>query len=109
MIFHKVLDKAIKALRVDRYCGGAHVRECNESDFNYVRYVTYDCPDLFPHKIQSLCTHTSQSTARIREMSLVGNPTASRMIARVNTPPAGIPAAPTLDAVAVTLTQSERR
>lgn len=36
-------------------------------------------------------------------MSLVGSPTASRMMARVNTPPAGIPAAPTLDAVAVTL------
>lgn len=48
-------------------------------------------------------THTSQSTARISEMSLVGSPTASRMMARVNTPPAGIPAAPTLDAVAVTL------
>lgn len=49
-------------------------------------------------------THTSQSTARMREMSLVGSPTASRMMARVNTPPAGIPAAPTLEAVAVTLT-----
>lgn len=36
-------------------------------------------------------------------MSLVGSPIASRIIARVNTPPAGIPAAPTLDAVAVTL------
>lgn len=48
-------------------------------------------------------THTSQSTARISEMSLVGSPTASRMMARVNTPPAGIPAAPTLEAVAVTL------
>lgn len=39
----------------------------------------------------------------MREMSLVGSPTASRMMARVSTPPAGIPAAPTLDAVAVTL------
>lgn len=48
-------------------------------------------------------THTSQSTARIREMSLTGRLTASRMMARVRTPPAGIPAAPTLDAVAVTL------
>ena len=41
-------------------------------------------------------------------MSLVGRPTASRMIASVKTPPAGIPAAPTLDAVAVTLTQEEK-
>lgn len=41
-------------------------------------------------------------------MSLVGSPTASRMIASVKTPPAGIPAAPTLDAVAVTLTQKEK-
>lgn len=53
--------------------------------------------------VQSLYTHTSQSTARIREMSLVGSPIASRIIAKVRTPPAGIPAAPTLDAVAVTL------
>lgn len=36
-------------------------------------------------------------------MSPVGSPTASRMMASVNTPPAGMPAAPTLDAVAVTL------
>lgn len=42
-------------------------------------------------------------------MSLVGSPIASRMIAKVNTPPAGIPAAPTLDAVAVTLTQIGER
>lgn len=60
------------------------------------------CP-MWPHKSQRFFTHTSQSTARMREMSLVGSPTASRMMARVNTPPAGIPAAPTLDAVAVTL------
>lgn len=53
-----------------------------------------------------LITYTSQSTARMREMSLVGRPTASRMMAKVKTPPAGMPAAPTLDAVAVTL---ERR
>ena len=39
----------------------------------------------------------------MREMSWVGRPTASRMMARVKTPPAGMPAAPTLDAVAVTL------
>lgn len=52
-----------------------------------------------------LFTHTSQSTARMREMSEVGSPIASRIIARVSTPPAGIPAAPTLDAVAVTLKQ----
>jgi len=45
----------------------------------------------------------------MREMSLVGSPTASRMMAKVNTPPAGIPAAPTLDAVAVTLTHEEGR
>lgn len=32
-----------------------------------------------------------------------GRLTASRMMARVRTPPAGMPAAPTLDAVAVTL------
>lgn len=43
----------------------------------------------------------------MRERSLVGNPTASRMIASVSTPPAGIPAAPTLDAVAVTLKQEK--
>lgn len=54
---------------------------------------------------KTFCTYTSQSTARMREMSLVGRLTASRMMAKVNTPPAGIPAAPTLDAVAVTLTQ----
>lgn len=41
-------------------------------------------------------------------MSLVGSPTASRMMARVSTPPAGIPAAPTLDAVAVTLHGGEK-
>jgi hypothetical protein len=33
----------------------------------------------------------------------VGSPMASRMMAMVRTPPAGTPAAPTLDAVAVTL------
>lgn len=54
-------------------------------------------------------THTSQSTARISEMSVVGRPTASRMMARVNTPPAGIPAAPTLEAVAVTLAKRRAR
>lgn len=53
-------------------------------------------------------THTSQSTAKIKEMSLAGRLTASRMMARVRTPPAGIPAAPTLDAVAVTLGESEK-
>lgn len=42
-------------------------------------------------------------------MSLVGSPIASRIIARVSTPPAGIPAAPTLDAVAVTLTHTSRQ
>lgn len=36
-------------------------------------------------------------------MSQTGRLTASRMMARVRTPPAGMPAAPTLDAVAVTL------
>lgn len=36
-------------------------------------------------------------------MSWTGRLTASRMMARVRTPPAGMPAAPTLDAVAVTL------
>lgn len=36
-------------------------------------------------------------------MSSTGRLTASRMMARVRTPPAGMPAAPTLDAVAVTL------
>lgn len=34
---------------------------------------------------------------------MTGRLIASRMMARVRTPPAGIPAAPTLDAVAVTL------
>lgn len=36
-------------------------------------------------------------------MSFVGSPIASKIIAMVRTPPAGIPAAPTLEAVAVTL------
>lgn len=48
-------------------------------------------------------THTIQSTASMRDRSLVGSPMASRMMAMVRTPPAGTPAAPTLDAVAVTL------
>lgn len=48
-------------------------------------------------------TYTIQSTANIKERSLVGSPMASKMIAMVRTPPAGTPAAPTLDAVAVTL------
>lgn len=50
-----------------------------------------------------LATYTIQSTARIRERSRVGSPMASRIMAMVRTPPAGTPAAPTLDAVAVTL------
>lgn len=50
-----------------------------------------------------LVTYTIQSTARIRERSWVGSPMASRIMAMVRTPPAGTPAAPTLDAVAVTL------
>ena len=50
-----------------------------------------------------LATYTIQSTARIRERSWVGSPMASRIMAMVRTPPAGTPAAPTLDAVAVTL------
>lgn len=50
-----------------------------------------------------LATYTIQSTARIRERSWVGSPMASRIMAIVRTPPAGTPAAPTLDAVAVTL------
>lgn len=37
----------------------------------------------------------------------MGNPMASRMMAMVRTPPAGTPAAPTLDAVAVTLGYSK--
>ena len=52
-------------------------------------------------------THTSQSTAKMKEMSRTGRLTASRMMARVSTPPAGIPAAPTLDAVAVTLREEK--
>lgn len=48
-------------------------------------------------------THTIQSTASMRDRSLVGKPMASRMMAMVMMPPAGIPAAPTLEAVAVTL------
>lgn len=53
-------------------------------------------------------THTSQSTARISEISLVGSPIASRIMAKVSTPPAGIPAAPTLEAVAVTLKRRQK-
>ena len=41
-------------------------------------------------------------------MSWTGRLTASRMMARVRTPPAGMPAAPTLDAVAVTLGEESR-
>lgn len=48
-------------------------------------------------------THTIQSTASMRDRSLVGRPMASRMMAMVMMPPAGMPAAPTLEAVAVTL------
>lgn len=48
-------------------------------------------------------THTIQSTASMRDRSLVGRPMASRMMAMVMIPPAGMPAAPTLEAVAVTL------
>lgn len=48
-------------------------------------------------------TYTIQSTANIKDRSLVGSPMASKIIAMVRTPPAGTPAAPTLDAVAVTL------
>lgn len=59
--------------------------------------------------VKSPDTYTSQSTARISEMSVVGSPTASRMMARVNTPPAGIPAAPTLEAVAVTLANRKEK
>ena len=60
-------------------------------------------PGVPPRPLKSQThTHTSQSTARIKEMS-TGRLTASRMMARVRTPPAGMPAAPTLDAVAVTL------
>lgn len=39
----------------------------------------------------------------MRDRSLVGRPMASRIMAMVMIPPAGIPAAPTLEAVAVTL------
>lgn len=39
----------------------------------------------------------------MRDRSLVGRPMASRMMAMVMMPPAGMPAAPTLEAVAVTL------
>lgn len=48
-------------------------------------------------------THTIQSTASMRDRSFVGRPMASRMMAMVMMPPAGMPAAPTLEAVAVTL------
>lgn len=66
------------------------------------------CCHFENHHIQEpMCTHlytyTIQSTANMREMSFVGSPIASKIIAMVRTPPAGIPAAPTLEAVAVTL------
>lgn len=70
------------------------------------RLLGYSAPST-RNTVKGSCTHTSQSTARMSEMSLVGSPTASRMMAKVNTPPAGMPAAPTLDAVAVTLTHRE--
>lgn len=67
-----------------------------------------EVPRPFPRRLLSTPdsqgpTHTSQSTAKIKEMSLTGRLTASKMMASVRTPPAGMPAAPTLDAVAVTL------
>lgn len=52
---------------------------------------------------QADVTYTIQSTASMRDRSLVGSPMASKMMAMVMMPPAGIPAAPTLEAVAVTL------
>lgn len=44
----------------------------------------------------------------MRDRSLVGRPMASRMMAMVMMPPAGMPAAPTLEAVAVTLETMSR-
>lgn len=54
-------------------------------------------------EVHMVFTHTIQSTASMRDRSLVGRPIASRMMAMVMMPPAGMPAAPTLEAVAVTL------
>lgn len=48
-------------------------------------------------------THKSQSTAMMLITSSAGNPTVSRTITIVTRPACGIPAAPTLAAVAVTL------
>jgi len=51
-------------------------------------------------------THSSQSTARMRATSSVGNPTADRTITIVTRPACGTPAAPIAAAVAVTLLTS---
>lgn len=96
------------ALHIQYRAGTIAGEGCMENDFNNNSVATCE-QKLWPtvHEMQRLCTYTSQSTAKMREMSVVGSPTASRMIARVRTPPAGIPAAPTLEAVAVTLTHYE--
>lgn len=69
--------------------------------------LSQDTPQPRPPNSQGP-THTSQSTAKIKEMSFTGRLTASKMMASVRTPPAGMPAAPTLDAVAVTLGREEK-
>lgn len=48
-------------------------------------------------------THSSQSTARMMETSSAGRLTVSNTITMVTSPACGIPAAPILAAVAVTL------
>lgn len=111
---HEVLQQPRSegiALNV-QHCAGAVTGDRRAVLKKWILEMTSSCNILVlvrqhAQNSQRLCTHTSQSTARIREMSLVGSPTASRMMARVNTPPAGIPAAPTLDAVAVTLTRTK--
>jgi len=51
----------------------------------------------------SLATYNAQSTAMMRVMSSVGNPTDVSTITMVTSPACGIPAAPILAAVAVIL------
>lgn len=54
-------------------------------------------------KVRSHATYNAQSTAMMRVMSSVGNPTDVSTITMVTSPACGMPAAPILAAVAVIL------
>lgn len=64
--------------------------------------------DYFGFVTQKRCTYatySAQSTAMMRVMSSVGNPTDVSTITMVTSPACGIPAAPILAAVAVMLVE----